>query len=208
MVVLGDEIKVSIHDAAEALEFENPRGAVMQFVTDSDFTRETIGAEMVQSQSGYAMCVVRKEGIIGLAMKTDPEVAERFLVWFMDEYNKLLLDARAAHTGDENSPTYDNVSQKFAITQIAKEYGMSGKRLNELLCEFKILFKVNKQYVLYSEYQDKGFTTTFRYTTDTSNGERLILHTYWTPKGVAFIDAILQRKGYSRTHQVTIDQRV
>lgn len=40
------------------------------------------------------------------------------------------------------------------ITQIAKDYGMSGRRMNQVLKELKIQYKVGGQWVLYSKYQN------------------------------------------------------
>lgn len=44
------------------------------------------------------------------------------------------------------------------ITQIAKDYGLSGQTLNEKLKDLKIQYKQNGQWLLYSNYQDKGYT--------------------------------------------------
>lgn len=43
------------------------------------------------------------------------------------------------------------------ITQIAKDYGMSGRKLNKILKELKIQYKVGGQWVLYSKYQNGGY---------------------------------------------------
>ena len=42
------------------------------------------------------------------------------------------------------------------ITQIAKDYGMSGRRMNQVLKELKIQYKVGGQWVLYSKYQNNS----------------------------------------------------
>ena len=43
------------------------------------------------------------------------------------------------------------------ITHIAKDYGMSGRKLNKILKELKIQYKVGGQWVLYSKYQNGGY---------------------------------------------------
>jgi anti-repressor protein len=59
-----------------------------------------------------------------------------------------------------------------------------------------IQYKVNDQWVLYSKYQDLGFTRTIKI--KKPNREDYILHTYWTFKGMQFIEGILDRLGYKR----------
>ena len=55
------------------------------------------------------------------------------------------------------------------ITQIAKDYGMSGRKLNKILKELKIQYKVGGQWVLYSKYQNGGYVHSR--TIDIKNGE-------------------------------------
>ena len=40
------------------------------------------------------------------------------------------------------------------ITQIAKDYGLSGRKMNQILKELKIQYKVGGQWVLYSKHQN------------------------------------------------------
>lgn len=75
----------------------------------------------------------------------------------------------------------------LTTTQIAKDYGMSGKKFNKLLNELKIQYKTggyNKQWLLYSKYQDKGWThsETIRFTRSDGR-EDFVLETKWTQKG-------------------------
>lgn len=73
------------------------------------------------------------------------------------------------------------------ISQIAKDYGISGVKLNEILNELKVQYKQNKQWLLYSNYQNKGFTkstTTDKY-----------IQTKWTQKGRLFLYELLKENG-------------
>lgn len=75
----------------------------------------------------------------------------------------------------------------LTTTQIAKDYGMSGKKFNKFLNELKIQYKAggyNKQWLLYSKYQDKGWThsETIRFTRSDGK-EDFVLETKWTQKG-------------------------
>ena len=44
------------------------------------------------------------------------------------------------------------------ITQIAKDYGLSGRALNETLHTLEVQYKQSEQWLLYSKYHDKGYT--------------------------------------------------
>lgn len=44
------------------------------------------------------------------------------------------------------------------ITQIAKDYGMSGQEMNKVLKENGIQYKQSNQWLLYAKYQDQGYT--------------------------------------------------
>ncbi|MCF6778000.1 phage antirepressor KilAC domain-containing protein [Thiotrichales bacterium 19X7-9] len=54
-----------------------------------------------------------------------------------------------------------NSTSLVTITQIAKDYGMSGRAMNELLHEIGIQYKINNQWLLYSQYQSKGYTQSY-----------------------------------------------
>ncbi|SMG31736.1 phage antirepressor KilAC domain-containing protein [Sphingobacterium psychroaquaticum] len=76
----------------------------------------------------------------------------------------------------------------ITATTIAKELGFSAVTLNNKLKDLKIQYKQNGHFVLYSQYQDKGFTKTKTHTfLDSSGVQQVSIQTYWTQKGRAFI---------------------
>ncbi|MEI4612338.1 phage regulatory protein/antirepressor Ant [Bacillus cereus] len=81
----------------------------------------------------------------------------------------------------------------YTPTQIATELGIrSGMKLNQILKEMRIQRKVNKQWVLYAEYNGKGYTDTSTYTFDKSDGSRgSSQQLRWTEKGRQFIHKLL-----------------
>lgn len=85
----------------------------------------------------------------------------------------------------------DNVLQSgslISITTIAKDLGMSGETLNKKLCDMKVQYRQNGVYVLYSQYQNKGYTKTKTYPYTDSHGiQQTSRSMYWTEKGRAFI---------------------
>ena len=79
------------------------------------------------------------------------------------------------------------------ITQIAKDYGMSGKQLNDTLHQLKIQYKQNGQWLLYSSYQDKGYTHSKTIAFKHSDGRpdtKMI--TEWTQNGRKFLYEMLK----------------
>lgn len=56
---------------------------------------------------------------------------------------------------------YDEILKNpglVTITQIAKDYGMSGKKMNRILHELGIQYKQSEQWLLYSDYHCLGYT--------------------------------------------------
>lgn len=74
------------------------------------------------------------------------------------------------------------------ISQIAKDYGMTGKELNSILARLKIQYKQGGQWLLYSKYQSCGYTKSETIPFLRSGGyQDSALHTKWTQKGRLFI---------------------
>lgn len=121
--------------------------------------------------------------------------------WIAEQKNKIALEQTVA----EYKPKvqyYDEVLQSdnlMTVTQIAKEFGMYAKQLNLILHKKKIQFKNNGQWLLYSQYQDKGYTKSvtsldpFGKTGSTEGA--LHVYTKWTQKGREFIHNTLAKDG-------------
>ncbi|GAA0109273.1 phage antirepressor [Clostridium tertium] len=89
---------------------------------------------------------------------------------------------------------YDLILQNkslMSITQIAKDYGMSGKALNKMLHELGIQFKQGNTWLLYQHYADQGYTQSRTYAIDS---QRSAMHTYWTQKGRLFLYDLLKNQ--------------
>ncbi len=89
---------------------------------------------------------------------------------------------------------YDLILQSeslVAISVIAKDYGMSARKLNDLLHELKVQFKQGSTWLLYQKYASKGYTQSKTHTID---AERSKMHTCWTQKGRLFIYDLLKNK--------------
>lgn len=82
------------------------------------------------------------------------------------------------------------------ITQIAKDYGMSGKAMNRKLHEMKIIYNLNGQWLLYSKYQSEGYVHSETIPIKHKNGyEDAKMNTKWTQKGRLFLYERLKAQG-------------
>ncbi|XZN14404.1 phage antirepressor KilAC domain-containing protein (plasmid) [Clostridium perfringens] len=81
----------------------------------------------------------------------------------------------------------------LTITQIAKDYGLSGQTMNKILHNLGVQYKQSGQWLLYSKHQSCGYTKsdTYKYT-DNSGDIRTKINTKWTQKGRLFLYNLLK----------------
>lgn len=80
------------------------------------------------------------------------------------------------------------------ITQIAKDYGFSGKKMNAILHDLKVQYKQSGQWLLYSEHQAKGYTHSDTIDIERKDGTKDIkMNTKWTQKGRLFLYNLLKK---------------
>ena len=94
---------------------------------------------------------------------------------------------------------YDLILQStdlVPISIIAKDYGTSAKTLNKKLHDLKVQYNQSGTWLLYAEYQDKGYTQSKTQAYPKSDGTICSkLHTQWTQKGRLFLYELLKRNG-------------
>lgn len=92
----------------------------------------------------------------------------------------------------------------ISANQIAKEYGWGAVTLNKHLHELGIQYKQCDQWLLYSQYDNNGYTVSRPYTFVNKEGEVINrMSTYWTAKGREFIHSVL----YKRLNVVPLGQQ-
>lgn len=83
------------------------------------------------------------------------------------------------------------------ITSIAKDYGLSGNKMNKLLHELGIQYKQGNQWLIYAKYHDKGYTHSETVEFPRSDGSLDVnMITKWTQKGRLFLYNELKDNGY------------
>lgn len=94
---------------------------------------------------------------------------------------------------------YDLVLQckdLLSMTEIAKDYGMSAKKMNKLLHELGVQFNQSGVWFLYAKYQGKGYTQTKTQNYNKPDGTQgAKTHMYWRQKGRLFLYELLKQNG-------------
>ncbi|WP_440682092.1 phage regulatory protein/antirepressor Ant [Cysteiniphilum halobium] len=81
-----------------------------------------------------------------------------------------------------------NSPSLVTITQIAKDYGLSGRAMNQRLHELGIQYKQSDQWLLYSKYHASGYTSSETIKIETPEGiTKIKMQTKWTQKGRLFL---------------------
>lgn len=91
---------------------------------------------------------------------------------------------------------YDSILKNkslMTISIIAKNYGMSATKMNNLLHELGVQYRQGKAWLLYRKHQDKGYTHTEMIPVQGS--DNLKPSTKWTQKGHIFIYQLLKNDG-------------
>ena len=83
----------------------------------------------------------------------------------------------------------------LTISQIAQDYGMSGKALNKKLADMGIQYSINGQWILYAKYKDCGYVSSRSIDITRSDGRPdVVLHTEWTQAGRKFLYEELKKE--------------
>ena len=94
---------------------------------------------------------------------------------------------------------YDQILQSKSlvlISQIAKDYGLGAPTMNKKLHELGVQSKQGGQWLLYSKYQNKGYTHSRTINITRSDGRSDVrMQTEWTQKGRLFLYELLRKNG-------------
>lgn len=87
----------------------------------------------------------------------------------------------------------------FTVEQIAKDYGLSARALNNLLKQEGLQYKRGEQWFLYARYADQGLTHSKTQKIKHSDGSvEYKMYTCWTARGRRFIHELLRLRGFVR----------
>lgn len=126
----------------------------------------------------------------------NPDVLIQLATKLKEERTKRLIAEQQVLELRPKATYYDLVIQNkslLSVTKIAKDYGMSARKLNNLLHDFGVQFKQGDMWFLYQDYADKGYTQSFTHVIDNENSR---MSTKWTQKGRLFIYEIMKQNDY------------
>lgn len=121
------------------------------------------------------------------ALKDERRQKERALLEASKEREARAIAEQRVNELTPKASYYDLVLKNkslVTITQIAKDYGMSGQELNSKLHELKVQYKQGSTWLLYSKYQRTGWTHSDTVMVKHKDGtQKAVLQTKWTQKG-------------------------
>ena len=180
----------------------------MLFITEGDLYRLIVNSKLPSAEKferwvfDDVLPTVRKHGLYAKEeLLNDPDLFISALQKLKDEKerNKFLEleNAQSRQIICELQPKasyYDLILQNksvIPVSQIAKDYGMSGKAFNKMLHDLGVQYKQCNTWLLYQCYADQGYTQSKTYAID---AERSAMHTYWTQKGRLFLYDLLKNE--------------
>lgn len=194
---------------------ETPGGTQeFSFITEADLYRLIFSSHLPAAQQFENWVVaevlpsIRKHGMYATDhliedIRTNPRAIMAMLQAYIDEKErseKLLADNyQQAQLLLEARPKvnyYDMVLQSASLlttTEIAKDYGLSARKLNQLLHELGVQFKRSGRWYLYAEHAESGLTQSKTFVYDEETG-KTSTHLYWTQKGRLFIYETLKHQ--------------
>lgn len=171
------------------------------FITEGDLYQLIFSSHLPAAKAFTSWVVnevlpsIRRHGIYATdRLLDDDDLLEAALIRLRDER---LARRQAEQELAEARPKltyYDQViaaTGAVAISRIAKDYGMSARRLNALLAELGVQYKLSGQWLLYAKHAEQGYAKSETGTTDTGH---VWMHTKWTQKGRLFIYDLLKHE--------------
>lgn len=115
-------------------------------------------------------------------------MADKKIKLLESQNENLLLELEEANKNADYLDLILQTKDSLTITQIAQDYGISARKMNQLLKQERIQRIVNGQWVLYAKYLAKGYVSsrTFDYTGKDGKVHSNIT-TVWTQLGRRFL---------------------
>ena len=172
-----------------------------RFITEGDLYRLIFSSKLPAAQDFEAWVVdevlptIRRHGVYAIDELLDnDEFLEHAIIQLRSERARRLAAEQALLEAAPKVSYYDVVLQSVSlltITEIAKDYGLSAKRLNSLLHDAGVQFKQSGRWFLYAKFAERGYTQSKTHEYDEGKTKT---HMYWTQKGRLFIYDLLKNQ--------------
>ncbi|WP_296762850.1 phage antirepressor KilAC domain-containing protein [Varibaculum sp.] len=173
----------------------------VRFITEGDLYRLIISSKLPAALKFEAwvfdevLPTIRRHGMYAYdELLADDEFLEHAIATLRSERAKRLAAEQALLEAAPKVSYYDLVLQSDSLlttTAIAKDYGLSAKKLNRILREEGIQFRQSGRWFLYAKYAEQGYTQSK--THEYGEGQTRT-HMYWTQKGRLFIYDLLKNQ--------------
>lgn len=138
---------------------------------------------------------IRKHGMYATEdLLNNPDLLIQVATQLKEERTNRLIAEQRVNELKPKADYYDKIlanKSLMTISIIAKNYGMSGQEMNQLLHDLGIQYKQSKTWLLYSKHQDKGWTHTEML--PVAGTDKLQPSTKWTQKGHIAIYELLKK---------------
>lgn len=156
----------------------------------NDRIKELLRYGMTATPDTIEQLIANPDTLIQLAQQLKAERAEKERLAEQNELHKQQLEVSAPKV-----QYYNEVLQSgstYNTNQIAKELGLSAVTLNARLQNLGVQYRQGGQWLLFSKYQDKGYTKTHTHSYTRSDGTTgTSMLTVWTERGREFVHRLL-----------------
>lgn len=144
---------------------------------------------------------IRKHGMYATdELLNNPDLLIEVATKLKEERTLRLIAEQKAAEMQPKADYYDRILNNkglVTVSTIAKNYGMSAVSFNKLLHELGIQFNQSGTWLLYSKFQDKGYTHIEPFDYEDKNGNRQVkTRMKWTQKGHIFLYETLKKNNY------------
>ncbi|PQG63035.1 phage antirepressor [Enterococcus faecium] len=144
---------------------------------------------------------IRKHGMYATdELLNNPDLLIGVATKLKEERTLRLIAEQRVNELQPKADYYDRILNNkglVTVSTIAKNYGMSAVSFNKLLHELGIQFNQSGTWLLYSKFQDKGYTHIEPFDYEDKNGNRQVkTRMKWTQKGHIFLYETLKKNNY------------
>lgn len=178
-----------------------------KIIPESDVYRLIIKSNLPSAEKFEAWVMeevlpqIRKHGMYATDELLDnPDLLIEVATKLKEERTLRLIAEQRVNELQPKADCYDRILNNkglVTVSTIAKNYGMSAVSFNKLLHELGIQFNQSGTWLLYSKFQDKGYTHIEPFDYEDKNGNPQVkTRMKWTQKGHIFLYETLKKNNY------------